>query len=125
MLKDSLYTIGNIQEKGDGEYFVAVQLNESHPVFEGHFPGQPVLPGVCLLEMLKDMVNEVKNGTYRMHESSMIKYLQMVNPKENSTLAFQFTLSPAESGFRVTASSTLADGATNFKFKGSFIPAQP
>jgi len=28
-----------------------IALNKDHPVFEGHFPGNPILPGVCTVKM--------------------------------------------------------------------------
>lgn len=124
MLKNSLYTLGDIQQQSDGEYSVEVSLNEDHEIFRGHFPEQPILPGVCLIEILKDLINAVKKDSFLMHEASMIKYLQMVNPAVNKILTFYFSIVPADTGLKITASSMLADGVPNFKFKGHFIPAK-
>ena len=33
-----------------------LQLNPAHRVFEGHFPGQPVVPGVCMVQMIKEIL---------------------------------------------------------------------
>lgn len=123
MLKNSLYTLGDIQQQSDGEYSVEVSLNEHHEIFKGHFPKQPILPGVCLIEILKDLINTVKKGSFLMHEASMIKYLQMVDPAVNKVLTFHFSMVSADAGLKITARSMLADGVPNFKFKGNFIPA--
>ena len=29
-----------------------VRLDAAHPVYAGHFPGNPVLPGVCTLQIV-------------------------------------------------------------------------
>jgi len=33
-----------------------VKLNRLYQIFDGHFPGHPVLPAVCMLQMVKDVV---------------------------------------------------------------------
>ncbi|MFQ7386709.1 MAG: hypothetical protein ACLRM8_02525 [Alistipes sp.] len=36
----------------EGHYAFRVRLDASHPVYRGHFPGHPVLPGVCTLQLV-------------------------------------------------------------------------
>ena len=55
MLKDSLYTIQNITEENNTIEAI-IELEEHHDIFQGHFPGQPVLPGVCMLQMTKEIL---------------------------------------------------------------------
>lgn len=37
---------------GDGEITIASTVPDSSPVFEGHFPGHPILPGVLMVETM-------------------------------------------------------------------------
>lgn len=37
---------------GDGEITVASTVPDASPVFEGHFPGHPILPGVLMVETM-------------------------------------------------------------------------
>jgi 3-hydroxyacyl-[acyl-carrier-protein] dehydratase len=37
-------------EPNTARYTARVEIQRDHPCFPGHFPGQPILPGVLLLE---------------------------------------------------------------------------
>lgn len=41
-----------------------VRLDAAHPVYAGHFPGNPVLPGVCTLQIVRECL---ERGTGRRH----------------------------------------------------------
>ena len=55
MLKDSLYRILNISGENNAIEAI-IELDEHHDIFKGHFPGQPVLPGVCMLQITKEIL---------------------------------------------------------------------
>ena len=57
MLRNDLYTTDLVTEN-NSVLQVSVKLNAHHPIFKGHFPGQPVLPGVCMLEMIQEIMEE-------------------------------------------------------------------
>jgi 3-hydroxyacyl-[acyl-carrier-protein] dehydratase len=63
-------------------YFVA-----DHPVFAGHFPGQPIVPGVMLLDAA---IHAIETGTGAPRPStcrvSSVKFLSPVAPEEDITL---------------------------------------
>ena len=87
-----------------------------HPAYAGHFPGQPILPGVVLLdEALVALAAEQENPAPRC-EIKSAKFLSPVLPGESlrleysSTTAgvFRFELKAAE---RVVASGIVAFSA--------------
>ena len=54
MLINNFYKIKNI-EAGE-KYVVNIEMNPAHEIYNGHFPGMPVVPGVCLTQMVKETV---------------------------------------------------------------------
>ena len=42
--------MGVLRPTGEGEYVCSMNFDPAFPGFEGHFEGNPIVPGVCLLE---------------------------------------------------------------------------
>ncbi len=51
-----------------------------HAIFKGHFPGQPVLPGVCMMEMIAEISGEYLQKSFRISGVPLIKFLRMIDP---------------------------------------------
>lgn len=120
MLKDNLYTITSIEAEKEESYAVGISLNASHAIFKGHFPGQPVLPGVCLIEMVKEILTTIKEKTYQLESASQIKYVQLVDPNASPTLNMTLQVKDESGSLHVNVNSCLEDGASHFKLKGIF-----
>lgn len=50
----SLYTI----VKQDVEQIILQLSSESHPVFQAHFPNNPILPGFALIDIIAEILND-------------------------------------------------------------------
>lgn len=58
-----------------------VEIARDHPAFPGHFPGQPVLPGVVLLgEVLEALLHEAPASLGAQPRVSAVKFLAPVRP---------------------------------------------
>lgn len=58
----------------------------SHPAFDGHFPGAPVLPGVVLLDETIRAIELAEGGAPRCWRVTSVKFLRAVVPGEALTL---------------------------------------
>lgn len=118
MFLNDLYTLSEILQLPDGSFETDIIINPGHRVFMGHFPGQPVLPGVCILEMLKDIVKKHTGKEWKISQASSVKYLKVVDPTNDTVLRMQIGLKEEADSMLVSASSFTADGSAHFKFKG-------
>ncbi|MBU2649051.1 hypothetical protein KKI24_30365 [bacterium] len=120
MLKDTFYRVCRVTESNGQGARLGITLNPDHPVFQGHFPGNPVTPGVCLIQMLKEIVSDHLQQTVLLTEARQIKFLNILVPDRAVELDLEMTLEPSGStGVTVKAEITHAK-TTYFKFSGRF-----
>jgi 3-hydroxyacyl-[acyl-carrier-protein] dehydratase len=78
---------------------LSLSIAPDHPTFAGHFPGQPLLPGVCLLaEVLEAALGhpELAQQLGAALRISAVKFLAPVRPGAQLTLQ----LEPGPRGLR-------------------------
>ncbi|WP_018630585.1 hypothetical protein [Niabella aurantiaca] len=85
MLKNDLYTVISFEDNA-GSVAAAIGLNAGHKIFEGHFPGQPVLPGVCMIQIVKELTEEATGKKLFLAEAAQCKFLSMVDPQKTPEL---------------------------------------
>jgi 3-hydroxyacyl-[acyl-carrier-protein] dehydratase len=120
MLKDSLFKI-TLSDHQEGIINATLDLNENNEIFIGHFPGEPVLPGACMLQMVKEVLESTLSMSLRLKKADQIKFLGLIDPGINSILQLNITYRSADkNNIDVTAILT-AQKDICFKFRGSFI----
>ncbi|NOY75525.1 MAG: hypothetical protein GXP32_07005 [Kiritimatiellaeota bacterium] len=62
-------------------------FSESFIGFQGHFPGKPVLPGVCQIEMALAVLEKAFDRGTRLKKLNRGKFLNMVAPNETVSVA--------------------------------------
>lgn len=117
MLND-FYTLYGF-ESANSTLHCTITYNPEHRIFEGHFPGNPIVPGVCTMQMIGEMLHRALSIPVILKEASSIKYLQLITPDMQPLVSITWTL--REEVYNVSA--TLKDGAQPlFKMNGSFVP---
>lgn len=118
MLQNDLYTIESL-EKDEESAKAVISLNILHPIFKGHFPGQPVLPGACMLQMIKELMELVTGKSLQMLKANHLKFIALIDPTKNNLLTLNLESMVAEEGLVVRA-TILRDGEVCLKFNGVF-----
>jgi len=120
MLLNDLYTIEkwSASDTTAGEVNATLLLNPAHPIFAAHFPGQPVVPGACQLQMVEELLSHVLANEFRLAGAIQIKFLTPIDPRTHVLIeaVLQYAL---DGPFQVTATFRAAD-TTFFKFNGIF-----
>jgi 3-hydroxyacyl-[acyl-carrier-protein] dehydratase len=115
MLLNDFFIIDDWQP-GNGLARAILRINWGHPIFEGHFPDRPVVPGACLLQIVKELMSMAIDSEVRLIRADQIKFISMIGPDEDETMWMNLTWNQA---LQVTAEGTHA-GDVCFRFKGSF-----
>lgn len=93
MLLKDFYSIEKLDKKHDGKYVASIFLNSSHAIFKGHFPGNPVTPGVCMMQIIKELSQEILKSSLIMTSSSNVKFMALINPEINPSLQLELEMS--------------------------------
>lgn len=102
MLIEGLYTVTRTGQEGD-RITASVHLDEHHAVFKGHFPDQPVMPGVCTLQIVQELLEQHLGRPLRLSRASNIKFMALIDPRVDPDLDFELAHAPTEQGVKVTA----------------------
>lgn len=101
LLKDSFYTV--IASEPTPEGLVAqLKINADHTIFEGHFPNNPVTPGVVQLEIIKELVSDFMGRKVDLQSLSNSKFLAILNPKETPIVNVKLTIVESEGLIKVS-----------------------
>lgn len=118
MLLQDFYTANNII-KGDNIISADIIFNPAHDIFKGHFPQQPVVPGVCMVQIVKQVLEQSTNRLTRLKNASNIKFLSMIVPVENEIIKLKINYKNINNELDVSADLSNSQNLA-FKFKGSF-----
>lgn len=62
----------------DGTMSATIKYCNDFPAFEGHFPGQPIVPGVCQIQTAITICEEAHNKQYDLKVVKNAKYFQPI-----------------------------------------------
>lgn len=84
MLENRYYKILDINHSDDGSYVCSVHLCEDCDVYRGHFPGNPIAPGVCNIQLIRECVEKILSKKLKIDNIKQIRFLTLVEPTENN-----------------------------------------
>jgi len=119
VLLNDLYHFTNISSGAQpGDYLIEVSLNAGHKIFGGHFPEVPVMPGVCIMQMIADAASAVTAKPLQIKEGTDMKFTAIINPQEGTNLLINLHVNLLDSGAFKTDATITFNGQVSFKFKG-------
>jgi len=103
---------------GVRQFTATVKLDPGHAIYDGHFPGNPVVPGVCQVQMVREVAESLLGVRGMLCTASNIKFLNMIVPSANPLLTIRFKIKFPEPG-RADLAATISSESTIFlKFNG-------
>lgn len=79
-LKNDFFSVIKMESE-DAGLNAEVVINEAHPILGGHFPGKPVVPGVCMVQMVKELLEERLGSKYSLVRADHLKFLTLIDPR--------------------------------------------
>ena len=105
ILKDNLYKIDSLLKtviKGDGQEDSntirgegQLLLDSEHFIYKAHFPNEPVTPGVCLLQIAKELTEELLGKRLYISSVKNVKFLSVVSPVKTPMVTYKIEVKDA------------------------------
>ena len=85
-------------------YDYTITLNAEHSIYQAHFPGNPITPGVCIIQIIKELSESFLNRSLFLKKLNNVKFLNVLNPLDNNEVTFSITIaSEGDDGHKINA----------------------
>lgn len=92
ILNGSFYIINSCDKIAEDAYVVDVELMSQHPIYTGHFPGRPILPGVCTLTIIKECLSRLLKRNVDFVVIKECKFISVLYPESGLIITINITL---------------------------------
>lgn len=100
-------------EGGRSHFSAWIELTPDNPIYAAHFPGHPVTPGACQLEMVRSVASLAVGRDLEIASVKNLKFLSAVNPLETGTVLIEGEMDGEDSG-PLRCSASIAGDETVF-----------
>lgn len=113
------YELISIGKSDSDQIFADIQVPAKSPWFCGHFPEEPILPGIAQLGMVYDAVRQSNGLELKIANISRVRFKQMIRPGDR----LKITAAPQKGrdnifSFRITVAGAVAcSGVLGFASK--------
>lgn len=118
MLTDPIFKILSINST-EGLISAALEIDINHEIFKGHFPEQPVVPGACMVQLVKDILEKRLSTSLQLKIANNLKFLELINPQAITHLQLQLAYIIEDELVKVNGDLT-SEEVVYFKFQGIF-----
>jgi len=105
-------------EPSPGSVKAKISINKNHKILEGHFPGLPIVPGVCMMQIIREIMEVSTHKSLSLTGADNMKFLSVINPDQNTEVEVAITY--VEDAPLIMVNATLFAGTiTFFKLKAT------
>ena len=118
MLINNLFDISPVQEI-EGKLVTEVTLNASNTIFDGHFPGNPVTPGVIQIQLVKEILEIHYKKDVTLNTIGRCKFLAILNPTDSLKITVEISVKEIDNTLKINAVGK-DDSTSYFKFSAVY-----
>lgn len=120
LLENNFYKINNVVKDAENLHATYdVTLLADCPVYEGHFPGRPISPGVCNIGMIQECARLLAEApTMHLTSINVCRLTAVVAPHICPQLHVEVTLIPAGEAYTLQAQIVDPEGVVYMTLKG-------
>ncbi len=103
------YVLKSLNQADSKEISADIQIPRDSTWFSGHFPGDPILPGIAQLGMVFDAIHQLCNRNMKISSINRVRFKQIIRPDDHLEIIVVPRENYAESySFRIMVGEKLA-----------------
>lgn len=119
VLKD-FYKILSEEKISDSKYNITILVNEKHEIFKGHFPGNPIMPGVCMIQIIKELTESITAISLMIQTLSNVKFMALINPEATPELRLELDIVTTEEQLVKVKNTTYFNDTVALKLSNTY-----
>lgn len=116
-LNDKYFSVVS-KEGADNTFKYRLHLNAAHEVYKGHFPGNPISPGVCSIQTIRECCEDALHNRLTIRSIKLCRFSTLLTPTKCTEITVGLSITPNANDYTVVADITNGD-ETFVSFKGT------
>jgi 3-hydroxyacyl-[acyl-carrier-protein] dehydratase len=108
-LLDSRYSVTN-EVVTDVDHSYTIKLNAEHFIYAAHFPGEPITPGVCIMQIAHELLELHLGKQLDIDIVKNVKFLRIITPTETPVVCYTLQ--------KVSVEERLVKAQVNVSYEG-------
>ncbi len=97
ILADDFYRASPMASDNPSVFTTEIEFHATHPIFAAHFPNQPIVPGACLVQISKEIIEHYLKNKITILNFKSLKFIRTIDPTQFPTVQFTFSMITKES----------------------------
>lgn len=89
-LIDNLLFLEDIKKTENG-FEATLRTNPEHLIYKAHFPGNPITPGVCVVQTAGELLERELNREVYLKNVKNVKFLSVIIPEKGKKIKYDFS----------------------------------
>lgn len=89
-LTEGFFIIESTNDSDNG-FEAVLRTNLEHPIYKAHFPGSPITPGVCVIQVAGELLENKLGRKLYLQSIKNVKFLMVIIPEEGKKIRYSFS----------------------------------
>lgn len=122
LLKDKFFTVLHEERLSANEAIFLCELKADCDVYRGHFPGKPVSPGVCNIEMIRECAEMLVGEDLQIDTIKQCRLTAVASPSVCPKVDVSVTVACLEGTRNYNVVAMIRDAEQSYmELKGTFV----
>ncbi len=107
MLIDTMFELKSLQVE-ENTIDATLGIFPDNAIYRGHFPGRPITPGVCIMQIVQEVLEKAIGSRLLLEKAKDVKFLSMLSPDNTKQVRLTINYDPVT----LTANAVMKDNET-------------